>query len=86
LKHIFFVLFALSTDIMDNTPIIRNRNVAEPRVFITKWQPEIDKKVKRKKAFSKDRYTKYFDDSDNLNQWYKVKYGNCTSVYYGLSE
>jgi hypothetical protein len=69
---------------MDNTPIIPYRNFAEPRVFVTKWQPEIDKKVKRKKAFSKDRDTKYFDDSHNLNQWYMVKYGKFTSVYFDL--
>jgi len=71
---------------MDNTPIIPSRNVAEPRTFVTKWQPELDKKVKRKKAFSKDRDSKYFDDYDNLNQWYRVKYGIFTSDYYGLSE
>ena len=69
---------------MDHTPIIPSRNVAEPRVFVTKWQPEIDKKVKRKKAFSKDRDTKYFDDSHNLNQWYMVNYGKFTSVYFDL--
>jgi len=62
---------------MDNTPIIRNRNVAEPRVFITKWQPEIDKKVKRKKAFSRERDSKRgcnFEDNDDYDYDYEPAY------------
>ena len=71
---------------MDSEPVIRFRNVAEPRTFITKWDQEIDKKVKRKKAFSKNRDTKYedfFKRDGNENQWYYVRYGNYTSVYFG---
>ena len=84
--HSFFYSFD-SSYTMDSEPVIRARNVAEPRTFITKWDQEIDKKVKRKKAFSKNRDTKYEDDffkrDGNENQWYYVRYGINTSVYFG---
>jgi len=66
---------------MDNTPIIPSRNVAEPRTFVTKWQPELDKKVKRKKAFSKERDFKRggnFEDNDD----YGEQSGQIEDIYY----
>ena len=44
---------------MDSQPTFTIRNIAEPRVFITKWATEQAKKVQRKKAFSRERDTKY---------------------------
>ena len=69
---------------MDSYPSFTIRNVAEPRTFVTKWQPEIDKKVQRKKAFSKDRDAKYQEFSDNLNEPINVRYGNVNSYFLPL--
>jgi hypothetical protein len=43
---------------MNYEPLIRFRNVAEPRSFVTKWEKEISDKATRKKAISRDRDTK----------------------------
>ena len=75
--HSFFYSFD-SSYTMDSEPVIRARNVAEPRTFITKWDQEIDKKVKRKKAFSKNRDSKYSDHFDNDNDVYTFHFN---SVY-----
>jgi len=45
----------------DHTPIIKQRNFAEPRVFITKWEKEINDKNKRKQGIQRDRDSKYND-------------------------
>ena len=60
---------------MDNTPILPSRNFAEPRTFVTKWQPEIDKKVKRKKAFSRERDSKRcnFENDEDFEPVYNKK-------------
>jgi len=70
---------------MDSQPTFTIRNVAEPRTFVTKWQPEIEQKVQRKKAFSKERDAKYQEDNLNLNEWHTVRYGRFTSTFFALN-
>jgi hypothetical protein len=70
---------------MDSHPTFTIRNVAEPRTFVTKWEQEINKKVQRKKAFSKDRAAKYQEVFLNLNEWQMVRYGNFTSSFLPLN-
>ena len=55
---------------MDSQPTFTIRNIAEPRKFVTKWATEQDKKVQRKKAFSRERDTKYstFQDSPEFEE------------------
>jgi hypothetical protein len=71
---------------MDSQPTFTIRNIAEPRKFVTKWAFEQDKKVQRKKAFSKDRDTKYQDNGNsNLNEHQTQSYGyNNSSTYFPL--
>jgi len=68
---------------MNNEPLIRFRNVAEPRSFVTKWEKEISNKSSRKKAFSRERDTKRgenFEDTENYE--YQINDKNDVYVKY----
>ncbi len=59
---------------MDYEPIIRFRNVAEPRSFVTKWEKELTDKASRKKAISRERDTKRgenFEDTEKYEDQYQ---------------
>ena len=48
-------------------PIIRNRNYAPTRTFVTKWDVEIDRNRVKKINRGRDRTAKYFDHFDHSN-------------------
>ncbi len=52
-------------------PIVKHRNFAEPRVFVTKWEKEINDKHKRKKAIHRDRDSKFNDTTKNEFEVFK---------------
>ena len=77
---------------MDSQPTFTIRNIAEPRKFVTKWATEQDKKVQRKKAFSRERDTKYstFQDSPEFEEVhhdhdYEVHHEHDYENYYDYS-
>jgi hypothetical protein len=46
-------------------PIVRQRNYAPTRTFVTKWDVEIDRNRVKKINRARDRSAKYFDDFDH---------------------
>jgi hypothetical protein len=54
---------------MNYEPIIRFRNVAEPRSFVTKWEKELSDKATRKKAFSRERDTKRGENFEDTEKY-----------------
>lgn len=53
------------SNILDSfDPIVRERNYAPTRTFVTKWDVEIDRNRVKKINRGRDRTAKYFDDFD----------------------
>ena len=53
-------------------PIVRERNYAPTRTFVTKWDIEIDRNRVKKINRGRDRTAKYFDDFDFPHDYYPV--------------
>lgn len=58
-------VMSISNVLESFVPIVRERNYAPTRTFVTKWDVEIDRNRVKKINRGRDRTAKYFDDFDH---------------------